>query len=51
MILENSVNLGNRKKEVKLMLRTLIEKNVGVKQLKQIFWMDLIKEIGFKSET
>ena len=33
------------------MLRTLIEKNVGVKQLKQIFWTDLIREIGFKSET
>lgn len=28
------------------MLRTLIEKNVGVKQLKQIFWTDLIREIG-----
>ena len=33
------------------MLRTLIEKNVGVKQLKQTFWTDLIREIGFKSET
>lgn len=51
MISENSVNLGIGKNKVKSVLRTLIEKMWVSKTAEADFLTDLIREIGFKSET